>query len=72
MIRTDEGSECLMEYFKTFVNTSENINPVVSVEFTKLIYGFDLSLVKRFTVCCFPFVREYRKLSETCFGLEIL
>ena len=43
-----------MEQFKTFVNTSENINPVVKVEFTmdcKVIYGFDLSLSKRFTVC---------------------
>ena len=36
---------------ETFVNTSENINPVVKVEFTmncKVIYGFDLSLSKIF------------------------
>ena len=40
---------------ETFVNTSENINPVVKVEFTmncKVIYGFDLSLSKYFTVYC--------------------
>ena len=45
-----------MEQFKTVVN------PVV-LEFTmdcKDIYGFDLSLVKRVTACCFSFVGEYR------------
>ena len=42
-----------MKWFKTFVNTSENMNPVFKVEFTmnsKVIWGFDISLVKRFTV----------------------
>ena len=37
-----------MEQFKTIVNTSENINPVVKAEFTmdcKVIYGFDFHLV---------------------------
>jgi len=36
----------------------------------KVICGFDFSLVKRFTACCFPFVGEYKEIAEVliCFG----
>ena len=46
-----------MEKIKTFVNTSENINPGFKGEFTtdcKVNYGFDLQLSKMFHCFDFP------------------
>ena len=40
------------------------------MEFTKdcrVICGFDFSLVKCFTACCFPFVGEYREIDIDLF-----
>ena len=55
----------MMEQYKTFVNTSEYIHPIVYVEFTmdcKVICGFDLSLVKRFTDCIFLLLESTEKI----------
>ena len=62
-----------MEQLKTFVNTYENINPDFKVEFTmdcKVIYGFDLSLSKRFH--CFNFHCRGRGVeSMKLFGFDL-
>ena len=55
----------MMEQFKTFVNTSENINPIVYVKFNmdyKVICGFDLSLVKHFTDGIFLLSKSTEKI----------
>ena len=56
-----------MEQFKTFVNTSENINPIFKVEFPldcKVIYEFDLSLSKTFHCFGFPLSGQRGRAGE--------
>ena len=57
-----------MEQFKTFVNTSEKINP----DFLSGIYGFDLSLSKTFHCFDFPLSGQRGRVRENVwFGFRV-